>query len=318
MGIKRPPQLRGGQSAHPCYILYMTFISPRRQLGDRPESIELEGRTFSFVTRQRGYRSAIYAAPDAYLRIGAPEKIIADVAFHKEMASLGFPVAPLLHEGTHNGEQYYIESSVGEKHFGALFAENIAQQGSISDALFDTFLSLMERFAHAQVRTATQEKDFTVLSTGIWFEKLCAEMPAHADRLRQRFARMQERTAVLPFVLTHGDCNPNNLYPAGAIDLEDSFYAPFGYDLYSALVHIDSFPDSPDYEYFAKYRFTQNQKEQYMHMLDTIALEHNLPKLSGFVDDFAFCRAVWLAADIPATPKLQQFRYDLIINDFLS
>ncbi len=295
----------------------MTYVSQRRHPGPRPEKMRLDGREFEFVTGQRDGLSAIYRSADSYLRIGSPEKIRRDLELHRRMEGSGFPVAALLAQGEKDGEVYFIESSLGDTHFGNLFAEDISKIGALREDLFEQFISIAEKFAQAQLTTRIEKKHYEEFSKGIWLDRLCEELPEYADRLRTIFKRVQEHTQELPFVLTHGDFNPNNLYPAGVIDLEDSFYAPYGYDLVSAVAHIDSFPSSKEYEYSAKYRFTPLQLEQYMQRMNSISKDIGLAPLSEFADDFEFCRAVWLAADIPSTPKLQKFRYDLLIQKFL-
>jgi len=287
-------------------------------LGGRPEKIELEGKTFSFVTGQRGGMSAIYKSEGAYLRIGEEKKIAPDLALHRKMEAAGFPVTRLLGEGVFDGQKYFIESSLGEKHLGELFSEDTEQRGAISENLFESLVSVAEKFAEAQLTTIAEERNFNDFARGIWIDRLCEEIPASASKLKERFEEVKRNTQSIPFVVTHGDFNPNNLYPAGVIDLEDSFHAPYGYDLISAITHINSFPDSEEFEYFAKYRFTLDQISHYLERLDRISVTNNLPKLSTLLEDFSFCRAVWLAADIPATPKLQQFRYQLVIDQFLS
>ena len=289
----------------------------RNQPGARPERIHLEGQEFSFVTGQRGGASAVYKSENTYIRIGNPEKIHADLALHKKMEEAGFPVAKVLMEGEENGQAYFIESSLGEKHLGKVFAEDVEKEGIISNERFEEFLSVAEQFARAQLTTRTETKDYEEFATGVLLERLCNELPDYAEKLRSRFEKVRERTAMLPFVITHGDFNPNNLYPEGVIDLEDSFHGPYGYDLVSAFSHINYFPNSKDYEYYAKYRFTADQKRQYYERLDAISIEADLPSLSEFEEDFEFCRAIWLVADNPNTPKLQKFRYDLIIEKFL-
>ena len=77
---------------------------------------------------------------------------------------------------------------------------------------------------------------------------------------------------------------------------------------------INYFPDSHEYEHSAGYRFTDKQKEEYLRKMDSISIENGLPPLSEFAKDFEFCRALWLGARIGHTPKLQQFRYDLIVE----
>jgi len=47
---------------------------------------------------------------------------------------------------------------------------------------------------------------------GISTKRLCEELPEYANRLRARFDEVRDRTVTLPFVLTYGDFNPNNLY----------------------------------------------------------------------------------------------------------
>jgi len=251
------------------------------------------------------------------LRIGDRERIERDLARHRQMAEAGFPLATILSEGTSDGQSYFIESSLGEKHLGARFADDIEQTGAIRPELFEKFVLVVEKFARAQLNTRDVGNQISGLEAGILLSKLLEEMPEHSSSITERFNQAQNKLKELPLVLTHGDCNPNNLYPEGIIDLEDSFQGPYGYDLVSAIEHINSFPDSREYEYFAKYRFTPEQKKQFYDRLDAISVESGLLPLSEYAEDLEYCRAVWLAADIPRTPKLQKFRFDALVNRFL-
>lgn len=296
----------------------MAYESPRSQLGIWPQRMHFEGQSFEFVTRQRGDKSAVYKSENAYLRIGDPERILPDLALHKKMEAAGFPVAGILGEGELDGQAYVIESSLGETHLGNAFAEDVERDGGISEKRFEELLSVAERFARAQLTTRSQDRNYQEFSRGILFERVCEEFPDDAERLRARFEKVKQRTDDLPFVITHGDFNPNNLYPLGVIDLEDSFHGPYGYDLISAIDHINHFPDSKEYEYVAGYRFTSEQRRIYFERLDIISVEAGLAPLSEFEEDLEFCRAVWLLADIPHTPKLQKFRYELLVERFLA
>jgi len=160
-------------------------------------------------------------------------------------------------------------------------------------------------------------RDFSEFAKGIHLDTLCEELPEYVSRIRAIFEIIKQKLSVLPFVVTHGDFNPHNLYPAGVIDFEDSFRGPFGYDLVGALAHIDYYPDSTDFEFFAKYRFSEDQKRQYFKAFDRICTEANLPLLSEFKNEFEFSRAVWLLILMHKWPKLQKFRYDLFIEKFL-
>lgn len=282
-----------------------------------PQSIELQGIIFKFVKSQRDGNSAVYKGVENYLRIGTPAKIASDLRLHKRMASAGFPVAKLITEGELDGKNYFIESSVGEKTISQTFAEETEAAGEISEESFNQFLNVADQFARAQLRTQTFERDFEEFGRGIHLDILCQELPQYAEKIQTRFKKIQEKTAELPFVISHGDFNPHNLYAKGAIDLEDSYHAPFGHDLIGGIVSINYFPDSQEFEYFAKYSFTEEQKKKYLALLDRICDEQNLPSLSDFQSDFEFTRAVWLLVRMHKWPKIQKFRYDKFIEKFL-
>ena len=282
-----------------------------------PGNIVLGGITFEFVKSQRDGNSAVYKGLDSYLRIGSAEKIHSDLALHKRMESAGFPVARLIAEGELGGKAYFIESSVGEKTLSQMFAEETEATGAISEESFNQFLSVTDQFARAQLRTQTSKRTFEEFADGVHLDILCQELPQYAEKIKARFKEVQKRATELPFVISHGDFNPHNLYAGGAIDLEDSYHAPFGHDLIGGIVSIDYFPDSPEFEFFAKYRFSEKQRKDYLELLDGICNEQNLPKLSDFKTDFEFTRATWLLVRMDKWPKIQKFRYNKFIDTFL-
>ncbi len=283
-----------------------------------PPELTIEGKKFTFVVLQRQGETAVYYADNEYLRIGKPEHVKKDLDLHKKMEAFGFPVAPLIAEGELGGMYYFIESSLGDKHLGKLFAHDVEEIGVISEDSFDVFLSVTERFAKAQLKTATNVQSFDEFAEGFQLPIIKKELPAYADAIERRFAGVVERLSRVPFVITHGDYNPNNVYANGVIDLEDSFYAPMGYDLVTAVVHIDYFPDSDAYEYFARYRFTDAQRKQYYERMDGIMHDAGLPSISPHADDFEFARAVWSSVNMAEWPKIQSWRYERFINRFLN
>ena len=161
------------------------------------------------------------------------------------------------------------------------------------------------------------KRNFDGFARGVHLDWLSAELPQYEKVIAKRFQEITKRLSVFPFVISHGDLNANNLYPEGVIDLEDSFRGPFGYDLMSALVHIGYFPDSAEYEYFARYRFTPDQANRYRAMADTLSQKAGFPPLSRFDADFDFCRGAWSLVRMHKWPKLQEFRYNLFIKKFL-
>lgn len=292
--------------------------SVRKVPADMEKSITIGDKTFDLVTIQRGGATGVYKGNGEYLRIGEPAPIKRHLEVHKMMEAAGYPVPRLLAEGEHDRRAYFIEKLIGEKRLNDLFAEDTKAYGAISEEHFRDLLHLVEQFADAQIRTETSPGPMSDLASGIYIEELCKELPEYAEKLRNRFQSVYERLSTFPFVLSHGDFNPRNLFPEGIIDLEDFFQAPFGYDLVTALVHVDLHPDDASYEFHARYGYTKEQKKRYFVLLDRIAAKYHLPAISTYAADFAFCRAVWSTVRMHEWPKIQKWRYDLLIKMYLS
>lgn len=282
-----------------------------------PQEIEINGRKYVQVKLQRAGESAVYKSMDTYARLGTPEKISADFVAHKRMQEYGFPVPIIIEEGQIGAWKYFIETSFGESHFSQIFAKEIEQAGTISDETFDRFIAVSRTFAVAQLSTASDQKNFDAFAHTIHIDTVKLELPEYAEVIDQQFAAIKQHLAQLPFVITHGDFNPHNMYPDGVIDFETAAMGPIGYDLITAIDHIVYFPDSKDYEYYKGYDFTEDQRGIYLKIMDTVFLEHHLPALSSLRRDFAFCRATWMVANMHRFPKIQQFRYDLFKKQYL-
>jgi len=273
------------------------------------QEVTIEGKKFTLVKLQRE-GLGVYRSGDLYLRLGRPEAIQKDLTLHKEMIGHGFPVAEVVSNGQHNDSAYFIEHSLGENHFGRMFAEDIKKTGNIADTTFQAFLDITTKFAEAQLTTATQTRSSEEFANGIHLSLLFEELPKETEHFQERFNQAFKRVSVFPFVVTHGDLNPHNLFSEGVIDLESSFMGPAGYDLVTNIIHINHFPASTEYEYYQEYTFNPDHKQQYFQTIDTIYQQHGLPQLSPFAIDFEFCRAVWAAVRIHKYPKLQEFRYN--------
>lgn len=233
------------------------------------------------------------------------------------MEAAHYPIPKLLDSGKVGYRYYFLERSLGEVPLGDLFAADWKAHGEISESHFLELLKVAESFGNAQIETRT-DGNKRELSSGIYLEVLCDELPEHAQKVRARFDAVFERLAQFPYVLSHGDFNPRNLFSEGAIDLEHSFQAPFGYDLVTALVHIELHPEKGDYEFFAKYRYSDEQKKRYLASLDKIAARFQLPPISTYADDFAFLRAIWSTVRMYEWPKLQKWRYEYLVRRYLS
>lgn len=269
--------------------------------------LTIDAERFELLGLQKG-GSAVYRGEKNYLRIGPKEGIAADRLIHQAMEKAKFPVARILSEGELNSHGYFVEESLGERSFRAAFQEDMEARSRINDAHFTAFLALMKKFYSAQKKSAKGDWDTDEFAAGIRLPELCRELPVHADAIRERFAVAIERLKPLPRALTHGDCNPANLYERGVIDLEDSFYGPLGYDIISALVTIEWAPEVKTHEFYAQYRFAPEQKAAYLKQFRQIA---------PHFDDLAFCRAAWLSSGMGEWPRLQQWRFEKFVHEFL-
>lgn len=277
----------------------------------------IAGETYTLVKQQRSGLS-IYRTPDRYLRIGPKEIITAHLATHQHIERAGFPVATILAAGEDNGESYFIESSLGEKRFTDIFAEEFAATGAISDASFESFLSVAMQYLTAQLESGERVEDRAEFSDAVHLELLCNELPAYADKIRAQFDACYESVRRYPFRFMHGDLNPSNMYPMGVIDFEDTASGPVGYDMISTIETTDWFPMDTAYEFVGKYRYSDAQKARFFAACDTAFQRARLPALSNEANHFEFFRAIWLSVRMHQWPKLQRYRYDLFIKKYLS
>ena len=294
-------------------------ISSRARTGrtNMDETLTIDGQAFQLLGTQRGGAS-VYRGVGTYLRIGDSETIARDLALHRTMEKARFPVAQIVQEGTLAHRSYFLELSLGDASFRALFEKDIDDASAISAAKFKSFLSVSKQLMGAQTKMADGPWDVEEFAWGVKLTTLCRELPAHADEIRARFVKAAKRLSVLPKTLLHGDNNPANMYQGGVIDLEDSFYGPLGYDQIAALMSIEWSPVRRDYEFYAQYRFSDEQKKEYLKMVDTLGKKAGVAALSEHADDLAFCRALWLCAGMQEWPMTQQWRFEKLIDTYLS
>lgn len=273
--------------------------------------MRLKDEVYTLVKKQRG-GSRVYTNGTTYLRIGTSELVEKHLTAHKALAESGFPIPKLLEEGTVGEEFYYLEESLGKKRFTDLFAEDFAETGKVSDEDFDSFTHMSESLFRAQAEHPLATRNEELFAKGVHLEIMKEELPDEAGAIEERFTRALRACDGVPYVVSHGDFNASNMYPRGVIDFEDVFEAPLGYDMASALMTLDWFPDGPSFEFSAKYRFSQAQKERFITRFDTLFAERNLPSFSPLYEHFSFCRGLWLAARMHQWPHIQAFRYDMI------
>ena len=279
-----------------------------------PSQLTIDGKDYTLVSQQRA-RTAVYRSSDAYLRIGPPDVIAANLAVHRLMEQAKFPVARILAEGRLDDRTYFVEEALGET-YRMLFSREYERDGVVHDETFSHFAGIVGKFFTAQAATSATG-DPGELARGIHLGIMQDELPQYASRIQARFDLALERMKALPYVLTHGDFNPSNIAQRGVLDLEDSFAAPLGFDIASALITIDWFPDAGDYEYEARWRFSAGQKTAYVRMFDAMFADRGFIGFTPYLQELAFCRALWLTARMHQWPKTQKWRYEKLVREYL-
>jgi hypothetical protein len=174
------------------------------------------------------------------------------------------------------------------------------------------FVDVCAKFLKVQVKTLTSEKNWQEFEHGFNLDLIYEELPDCKLQIEKKWKQVRDNLNVFPFAIAHGDFTTHNIYPTGIIDLEDSFSAPFGYDIGAIVRMSEWFPESKDYEVFRLYNFSEQQMINFREVMDEICIKHNLPKISDYIDDFNFAKGVWFAVRMDRTPKLRQFRYNLL------
>ncbi len=267
------------------------------------------------IKTQREGISAIYLSEDKskILRIGEKTKIEKDLTNHKKLLSQGYPVSEILEEGIVGEFSYFIEKSLGEKLFGEIFADDYEKQGNISDDNFDLLIEESKKLLTAHINDSVLENRFAETVTGLHVDWLTDELPELKEKILKRLELVQEKLKVFPFVFSHGDYNPYNIFPDGVIDFEDGFYAPIIFDVYGLFVYPIHFPLKKDIELEinGRYRYTETQRIKYFTEMDKILLEHGFPKGSDFFEEIKFLKGIWLAVRMQKWPKMQEYRYKM-------
>src|SRR3989344_115795 len=230
----------------------------------------INGKQYVFYVRRAYTPIDVYKSQDSFLRIGPAKLISKEVATHKQLSNLGFPVAPLLGEGTYEDQAYFIEKSLGDKHYGDIFATDTTLHGSISDEHFTAWLKLVKAYEKVQMKTAKKNQDWEGFEKTIHYADILTELPDMKNSIIQAIEKIKNTLSSSTFVMSHNDFNSHNIFPKGIIDLDRASYSPVGYDLITNIFQIFLHPCLPadrakndNFEFSRKYEFSKKQIESY-------------------------------------------------------
>lgn len=284
--------------------------------------LTIDGKEYEFVKTRSHMHISIYKGKDCYLRIGPKELIQKEISYQKNLQGFGFPIPDIVGEGQYLDLYYFTESSFGDEHLGQIFRSHCASNSIVHDADFSKLLRIVNRFAHAQLKTAdTQSFVFADFRELIQIDTLLKELPQFSQGTLDAWQILESRVKHLPSVLTHGDFNPYNIFEEGVIDWERGSYAPLGYDLVTNIFQSFFFPLNGDYEFTAGCRYSEAQITRYWEEINAICATTGVPRISDHINDFIFCRSVWSAVRMKRWPKIQMWRfrqYEVLLETYLS
>ena len=268
----------------------------------------LEG--FVYVKTRDCVSIKIYKSEDKtrFLRIGNKESLTKEVKLHKSLFQYGFPVPPIIAEGEEGQKAYYIERSLGEKHLGNIFRDEYTAIGKISDVHFDSLVLMSKRFVKAQLKTIQYKSDLESFYSGTLMPVVQKELPHLWNHVLSAYRLAVQKTAQFPFVLSHGDFNPHNIFERGVIDFGNAHHAPFGYDLVCNIYQEYNFPKIGNYESMRWFEFSEEQIGKYFLEIDDFFERNGLAKLSDFREDFIVFRIIRSTARIGKNTRLGQWR----------
>ncbi len=271
-----------------------------------PKTIEVLGETYTFI-RGRRNMGGIYRSPNGerFARYGSREQVLQEFRLHQTAELYGFPIASIVATPTDTNPTFFVEASLGNALFTDLFRDHLNAQGMVANEQFQALLTLIQQFTEAQTKTR-QSGDWNQVFAKCHIHLILEELPNEADRIRKAWEKTQVALASVPFVLTHGDFNPHNLFPAGVIDFEDQFYGPEGYDPVTVIAHTLQFPRSGDYEMIRHYSFSLQQAQR---LFDTVQTTSGYDVVSRFAP-LLFLRSCWSSAGMHEKPNIQKWRYE--------
>src|SRR3989344_4710722 len=89
----------------------------------------------------------IYRGQKEFLRIGPSIVVERELKQHRRLLSIGYPLAKITGSGRIKNLNYFSEESLGELHFGQIFARDCRRRGRVSSEHFKDFLNVVTKFA---------------------------------------------------------------------------------------------------------------------------------------------------------------------------
>ncbi|MEV5481852.1 MULTISPECIES: phosphotransferase [Streptomyces] len=239
---------------------------------------------------------AVYVNDDRtrYRRTGG-EGLVAEAAYQRQLAGLGYPVPRILEDGTtDDGNVYIVEESLGERSLHDMALENLDHTRALSDTVVDLAADVGGRLLRAQAAHAASA-DLQALHAWVrtagWTDNVFAENPdLDNPQARAAMDRAVAQLAGVPLVRGHLDYGLPNVLPVGVIDWQHHGLVPLGYDTALALEII------PFKGGTKGYLPSTEQRRRYLEVLNEAARATAGQSLSQHLAPFLLIKALFFLA----------------------
>jgi aminoglycoside/choline kinase family phosphotransferase len=256
--------------------------------------INIKGISYLYI-KERLMGGSIYANQErsAYLRTNGAAEISGEINITRELSERGFPVPHVLGSGTlEDGNNYFIEESIGDKVFADIFNEETKAAEHARDETFEAFTAVVKKYCEAQFNpTNYVAHDKEALASMTALANVMRNNPPSAkmrELFMQAYEKAAERVLSLPWGYVQADLNAYNILPDGIIDFELARFGPIGYDALTNIYFNIIWPKEK-----IRYRFSKEQVARYIAEIDAVAKACNLPAISSYTDDFLVLKNIW-------------------------
>ncbi|WP_432000172.1 phosphotransferase [Streptomyces sioyaensis] len=239
---------------------------------------------------------AVYVNDDRtrYRRTGG-EGLVAEAAYQRQLAGLGYPVPRVLEDGTtDDGNVYIVEESLGERSLHDIALESLDDTRALPDTVVDLTADVGSRLLRAQAAHAASA-DLQALHAWVrtagWTDNVFAENPdLDNPQVRAAMDRAMAQLAGVPLVRGHLDYGLPNVLPVGVIDWQHHGLVPLGYDTALALEII------PFNRGTKGYLASVEQRRRYLEALNGVARATAGQPLSQHLAPFLLIKALFFLA----------------------
>lgn len=275
--------------------------------------VKIDGRQFEVIKDSRLRDGVVVKCGDVYGRLGPKDLVTEELTHTLSLQDRGFPVPKVLGSGElADGMYYFTESSLGTETFHKLFTREYRETGTVSNASFSSYISVIEKYAQAQA----QNNNRTKITAAEFIANLVPNnevVPSYsyfgydAEEYLNAIALASDKLTDAPMGILQYDLNPYNMLKGGVIDFELVGYGPIGFDtLMSARWGGTWFTDYPS-RYPIGYALSARQIAENDTLIREIATKHNISDPAIYLQEFLLLKSAWaLAEPVPPQPDWPQ------------